>query len=316
VAKEKMFVSFSGGRTSAYMSWWLKANMSDKYEFVFLFANTGQEHEETLKFVQRCDEAFALNLVWVEAKVHHGERRGTTHKIVDFNSACRKGAPFEEMIKKYGIPNTSYPHCTRELKLNPMYSFINEVWPERDYLVAVGIRSDEQKRRRKDAEKAKIVYPLMDWNPVDKQDVNSWWEEQSFNLQLEEYEGNCVWCWKKTDRKHFLNLSRNVTRYAFPDRMEQLYGQSGSGDQSRVFFRQNRSTRNLIGQLQLMNPDTRMGSRDDEDAGCSESCEAFGAVECGGVECGGCDLIGTLRSSGEGDSHIVDYDAMALDPLI
>ena len=36
--KETIFVSFSGGRTSAYMSHYLKKNWSHKYTFIFVFA--------------------------------------------------------------------------------------------------------------------------------------------------------------------------------------------------------------------------------------------------------------------------------------
>ena len=63
--KETLFVSFSGGRTSAYMCWWLLKNKSDEYDFIFVFANTGQEHEKTLEFVNECDKRFGLNLVWL-----------------------------------------------------------------------------------------------------------------------------------------------------------------------------------------------------------------------------------------------------------
>ena len=68
--KKTMFVSFSGGRTSGYMCHYLIQNKSDEYDFIFVFANTGLEHEKTLEFVDKCDKHFGLNLVWVEAVVH------------------------------------------------------------------------------------------------------------------------------------------------------------------------------------------------------------------------------------------------------
>ncbi|BBI90503.1 phosphoadenosine phosphosulfate reductase [Tenacibaculum phage PTm1] len=51
-----------------------KENKSDEYEMVFVFANTGQENEETLEFVNKCDEEYNLNVVWIEAKTIWGVR--------------------------------------------------------------------------------------------------------------------------------------------------------------------------------------------------------------------------------------------------
>lgn len=272
--KEKLFVSFSGGRTSAFMCWWLKTNMAHKYEMLFVFANTGQEHENTLRFVDECDRFWGLDVVWVEAITHYNQRRGCTHKVVDFASASRDGAPFEDVIKKYGIPNKSYPHCTRELKLNPMYSYVDSVWGECDYKVAVGIRSDEQGRRS--TVDKRIVYPLIDWCPVDKADITGWWEDQEFSLELPERLGNCTWCWKKSDKKLLLNAATNPEIFAFPARMEALYPDRGSqAGGLRVFFRQRRSAEQILAMAREVCPDTRYLERASENSGCSESCEAF-----------------------------------------
>ena len=72
--KKKLCVSFSGGETSGYMAQYLKKHKQDEYDMVFVFANTGSENEETLKFVDQCDKAFNLNVVWVEAVINpeHG----------------------------------------------------------------------------------------------------------------------------------------------------------------------------------------------------------------------------------------------------
>ena len=45
--KEKLFVAFSGGETSGYMAQYLKKHKQDQYDMIFIFANTGQENEET-----------------------------------------------------------------------------------------------------------------------------------------------------------------------------------------------------------------------------------------------------------------------------
>lgn len=118
--KKLMQISMSGGETSAFMANYLIQNYSEEYDFIVTFANTGLENEKTLEFVNNCDKYFGFNTVWIEADVQHGQRISSKHKIVTFKTASRKGEPFHEVIKKYGIPNKKYPHCNRELKLNPI----------------------------------------------------------------------------------------------------------------------------------------------------------------------------------------------------
>ena len=131
--RENLLVSFSGGETSAFMAQWLWTHKQDDYNMIFVFANTGLENEETLEFVEQCSKHFGFNVTWVEAKVHHGERISSGFKIVDYESASRKGEPFEDVILKYGIPNQSAPICTRELKQNPIKAFAKEFFNGEKY---------------------------------------------------------------------------------------------------------------------------------------------------------------------------------------
>ena len=259
------------------MAWWLKQNVDA--EFVYCFANTGQEHEKTLEFVDRCDKEWDLGVVWLEAVVHHGERKGSTHKIVNYETASRNGEPFEEVIRKYGIPNMTFQPCTRELKTNPMRSFRKEYWGGRPYETAIGIRVDEIDRMQPDANEKGLIYPLVSMNPADKAAVNRFWESQPFTLELEPLLGNCVWCWKKTLRKHLTIIESHPEFYDFPERMEKQYANAGAGDGPRVFFRQHRSTRDLRAMasqpfkrwIEEYNYD--LFSEMDMPSGCTESCE-------------------------------------------
>lgn len=276
--KVKLFVSFSGGKSSAYMAKRLVDEWSDYFDFLFLYANTGQEREETLVFIRECAERWNLNIIWIEAVVHHGAKKSSTHRVVTFDTASRNGEPFEELIKKYGIPNISFPHCTRELKLRPMNSYLASIgWTKGTYKTAIGIRGDEPARLRKDAEQVGIIYPLAHLFPTDKVDVNDWWEEQPFNLQLKDYEGNCSWCWKKSQSKHFRLIDEIPHIYGFPARMEQEYPNAGTnppGAGPRVFFRGNRSTIALFEARVAIGPVLPpMVDRPDENSGCSESCD-------------------------------------------
>ena len=116
--KKKLLISFSGGRTSAYMTWFMLNQWKDRdlYDKIVVFANTGKEREETLNFVHKCDVEFGFNTVWVEAFVHYKKGKGTTHVVVNFETADRIGDVFEDVIFKYGMPNQNAPHCSRELK--------------------------------------------------------------------------------------------------------------------------------------------------------------------------------------------------------
>jgi hypothetical protein len=278
--KKKLVVSFSGGKTSGFMAKFLHDNFQHQFEMIFCFANTGEEDEKTLQFVHNCDQEFGFNVVWLEAITHPDTRIGCTHKIVNFWNASRNGEPFEAMIQKYGIPNKSYPHCTRELKLNPIRSYLESVkWFTGDYITAVGIRQDEPKRIRKKAPELNIVYPLFHWFPTVKAEINEFWEEQTFNLGLEEHQGNCRWCWKKSLRKHMMIASENPKAFEFPARMEALYGLNGHNidGTKRVFFRGNTSTIQLIQISTGVVPPPP--SDPDEDSGCSESCDAYAELE-------------------------------------
>ena len=127
--KKKLLVcTFSGGRTSAFMAKFISElpNYKDNYEIVFVFCNTGKEREETLQFVKDCQDNWLLNIVWLEAKVNTG-RVGTTFNVVDFKTASRNGEPFEEMLKKYPMPNNFASNCTRELKMRPIEKYVKSL---------------------------------------------------------------------------------------------------------------------------------------------------------------------------------------------
>lgn len=279
----RLFISFSGGATSAFMAWAclnLDSIRSRYDEIRVVFANTGQEHSRTLDFVDECDRAFGLGVVWVEAHVHPGERRAPTARVVTHATASRDGRPFEDVIAKYGIPNAAYPSCTRDLKLRPMTDWLRSTgWKVGTYDTAIGIRIDEIDRMASDADKRRIVYPLISWLPMTKAQIADWWTRQPFRLGLAEHDGNCRWCWKKSLKKHLRIIDESPEVFDFPRRMEATYGYVGPefdgrelpAGYRRTFFRGNKSTEDLfaikresLSQMDLL----AAGS-------CNESCEVF-----------------------------------------
>jgi 3'-phosphoadenosine 5'-phosphosulfate sulfotransferase (PAPS reductase)/FAD synthetase len=276
---KRLLLSMSGGKTSAYMTRRVLLECAYLWdEIVTVFANTGQESELTLEFIRNCDLIFNFKTVWVEAVVNPEKGIGTSHKIVTYESASRNGEPFEDVIRKYGIPNMKHPHCTRELKQRAIESYAASLGWGSDYSTAIGIRADEVRRVSPSATKRNLVYPLIDWFYTDKQDVNSWWEEQPFNLQLKEHQGNCKWCWKKSFSKHAMLLKEDPSAYDFPARMESEYGYVGPDQEPdeafpRVFFRGNRSVVSLKQMCGQLTPPPMVG--EDADGGCAESCELY-----------------------------------------
>ena len=258
----KLWVSISGGRTSAYMAIKLKMQYLDRFDLKFIFANTGLEHEETLIFLDKIDKRYNLGVVWVEAVVHAERGKGSTHTIVDFESACRGGRIFDEMVDVYGIPNAAYPHCTRELKINPMNSYVKSIGWNKEFR-AIGIRADEMVRARKKASIERKVYPLIDFFPTDKEDVLDWFKYRDFDLKIPEHLGNCVTCWKKTDTKLLRIISDEPERFELFRRIEEEKGLCGHNvdGSKRVFFRQNRGVKDMFN-LSHLTPELNLSMMD------------------------------------------------------
>lgn len=281
----KTLVCFSGGRTSAYMSKIIKdMNLDD---VVFVFANTGQERNETLDFVNKCDKQFGLGVVWVEAVVNEG-RVACTHRIVTYETASRitdkdkRNSPFYKMCEKYGIPNKAYPHCTRELKENPIHSYLASIgWVKGEYQTAIGIRADEPKRIKRNATPQNKIYPLVDWVPSDRDDVMDFWSEQEFDLGLKDYEGNCAWCFKKSNKKLMQIIANDRSVFEFPSLIERNLGHVGPNriggelvSEPRTLYRQYMTADKLIALYDSDGNEYVKNSPKEED-GCGESCEAF-----------------------------------------
>lgn len=197
-------ISFSGGRTSAYMLWRvLQSNGGLPAEAVVCFANTGKEEEATLRFVQDCSERWGVPITWLEYQ--QDEPR---FKVVDFNSAARHGEPFSQIIEKRNfLPNPVARFCTVELKIQPELRYLKSLgWTDWDNMV--GIRADEPRRVSKIKANPSggksgpdRIMPLAEAG-VRKEDVGAFWSSQPFDLGLPNiggvtYHGNCDLCFLK-----------------------------------------------------------------------------------------------------------------------
>lgn len=273
---DNIFVSFSGGKTSAYMAKMIVSNYSATHNVKVIFANTGQEHEKTLEFVDACDKAFGLNVIWIESKTIFNQRKSSQYTVVDFNSATRDGSLFESMIKKYGIPNMTFPHCTRELKTSPMHNYVKKElgWKTGSYTTAIGIRSDEIDRINENYKKFNYWYPLAD-RGITKNFINDFWSKQPFNLEIPEHLGNCTWCWKKTLKKQMAVIRDIPDAHKVPLMLEAKYPTTIKGENvfnNQTFFRKNKSANELY---ELYKSGDVSAFVDESFNDCEESCEPF-----------------------------------------
>lgn len=191
---EPTVVSFSGGRTSAYMLWRvLQANNGLPKDAIVCFANTGKEEEATLKFVNNCSVNWNVPIVWLEYQTED-----TKFRSVNYESASRNGEPFEALIRKKNyLPNTVARFCTQELKVLTIDRYMKSIG-HKEYLTMVGVRADEPRRVAKISQQEDKYCPLAQ-DKVTESIVWNFWNKNNFDLELAKVSGasNCDLCFLK-----------------------------------------------------------------------------------------------------------------------
>jgi len=221
-------ISFSGGRTSAYMLWRvLQSNdMVLPPDAVVCFANTGKEDEATLRFVQDCSEQWNVPITWLEY-------RQDGHDQVSFDSASRNGEPFAALIaKKKYLPNPVARFCTEELKVKTINRFLKSSGID-DAEMMVGVRADEPRRIGKLRARGLLI-PLAD-DKVTQADVQSFWSKQPFDLGLKFRDGitalgNCDLCFLKGPQQIMALVKDKPERAAWWANQERAIGATFRSD--------------------------------------------------------------------------------------
>lgn len=198
---EPTCISFSGGRTSAYMLYQvLQANDGLPNEAIVCFANTGKEEEATLKFVHDCEINWNVKIHWIEYK--YRENAKDRFNLVNYETASRNGEPFFELIDQNGspyLPNPVARICTAKLKIRPIHHYLKSLgFDHNENMDWVGIRADEMRRA---AKMSRDRTPLVVAG-VTKETVGKFWKKQSFDLGLPNMNGvtmhgNCDLCFLK-----------------------------------------------------------------------------------------------------------------------
>jgi len=202
-------ISFSGGRTSAYMLYHILQAYDGNLppDLYVTFANTGKEMPETLDFIKDCEDHWGLKIHWLEMRIFEEKPIYRTEEVT-YETASRKGEPFAALIdRKKMLPKPLVRFCTTELKIHVMKRFMKERGYKEWYNV-VGLRYDEPRRvsRQKSANENNVnpwesLMPLYDAK-VTVQDVFKFWEDSNFDLNLPNHggktlAGNCDLCFLK-----------------------------------------------------------------------------------------------------------------------
>ena len=223
-------ISFSGGRTSAYMLWRvLQSNGGLPDEAKVCFANTGKEEEATLRFVDRCSKEWGVPITWVEYA--DAEETKDRFRVVTFETASRDGEPFEAIIRKRNyLPNPVSRFCTVEMKVRAIHRYLKSIgWTEWDSML--GIRADEQRRLAKignqDYGKHEEKVAPLGRVGVTKEMVGKFWESMPFDLELPNVNGvtmhgNCDLCYLKGGAQILSLIKEKPERAVWWAKMEAL----------------------------------------------------------------------------------------------
>ncbi|MEX2986839.1 phosphoadenosine phosphosulfate reductase domain-containing protein [Serratia fonticola] len=274
-------VSFSGGRTSAYLVWLMLLRKLAGEQVYFIFMDTGCEHPMTYRFVREVVKFWDIPLIVLQVDINPelGQANGYTvwePKDIQTNMPALK--PFLDMVKKYGTPYLGGAFCTDRLKLVPFKKYCDDHFGKGKYTTWIGIRADEPKRLGR---KEGISY-LADISDFEKSDILEWWEDQPFDLQIPEHLGNCVFCIKKSTQKVGLACRDEPG-------MMRLFNEVTTGNHVRDGHRQTSKEVMYRGHLSLEGISNMYSEQDYQrlyqdmvsakrfDTGsCSESCEIFG----------------------------------------
>jgi len=238
---EPTVISFSGGRTSAYMLWKVLKAHNGKLpaDAIVCFANTGKEEEATLKFVHDCSVNWNVPIIWLEYRLLNNEH---DFEIVNYENASRNGEPFEMLIRKFKmLPNPRNKSCTAQLKIRTIKRYMNSInifeWD-----AFVGIRADEPNRAKKlkgDSSKENPIAPLF-LDKKTKYDVFDFWNNQKFDLELKNINGttpmgNCDLCYLKSGDKIKSIILDNPKKAIWWAKMETLATELGALPSGALF---------------------------------------------------------------------------------
>ena len=295
----KHVVSFSGGRTSAYLVYLIEqmrksGEWTDHVEYIFM--DTGAEHPKTYEFIKKCVEHFGIELTCLRGDFNQPVGVGHTYKVVSIDDCNHDmvNGPFAQLMRKYGAPTVMSAWCTSRMKEETHDKYCSDKYGKGNYVTWLGIRADEPARLK--IGKRKDLRYMAEITDFEKDDVLDFWAGMPFDLEIQEHLGNCVFCIKKSINKIAL-AARDEPELAAEwvaaiesgsDRLNQPIEKQTEGlfieaytqqIKKGVMYRGSNTMQSIIAKFELHSRDeiydTIRSMKRKESGGCTESCEAF-----------------------------------------
>ena len=224
-------VNVSGGRTSAFLLYKVleehRGTLPSNCRAIF--TNTGKEFNETLDFLKEIEQRWNVPIIWLEYfhRAHlPGREAGQRawYRRVNYYTASREGQPFDRLLAvKRMVPNMKIRSCTEELKINTARRFVRHELGDHHHWSYLGIRLEETPRWTKALFKyCRSRYPLVDAK-LTIDDVDKFWKEQPFRLNLRAHQSNCDLCFLKSPRKLKSIMSDEPQRVRWWSEREEMY---------------------------------------------------------------------------------------------
>lgn len=187
-------VSVSGGKDSTALYLWAKEQWGT--DFLAVFADTGNEHPATLNYVKNLHEMASgpkVKIVYADfrlkikkivenpeaTKSEHVAKRIKENQYLKETGFTTGNVFLDMMFSKGAIPRANRQFCTKELKMDPIKTWLESIRKDSDHVeMFVGIRAQESAKRAKmpdhewsDFYDCDFYRPLLRWSEKDVWDI-------------------------------------------------------------------------------------------------------------------------------------------------
>lgn len=210
--RKHIVCSVSGGRSSA-VSAILVNKFRKRYKYRtrhFVFANTGMEHPKTIEFLQHLEQYLGQKIIKLEFDF---DETGYKYNVIEnWSDLSMDATPFRRTIEfenrshDRGLPHVAQPYCSSRMKKNIIRKWAKDTLGTVKYAQCIGYRKEDMPKRISWAEMTELgnayIFPLLTHykNPCGLKWLDAYWRKMPFKLEIPSFLGNCMLCWKKSDK--------------------------------------------------------------------------------------------------------------------